>query len=532
MDSISTTSEVYKLLQEVQFNPNLHDKNRLTIGYLIRLADLYAQKHDRLNKRSTELYTRVLQLTENEEDLAFQTYVYSKIGFYYYSYNQYTDAYIYFTKSAQALNQLTDEELFNGYEVLKQNAYFFQTLTEYDISIAFLNRALKLLSSNSKARATILNALGTNYLYKNELVTAEKYFLQTKQSAIANQDSIRYAKALGDLARVEIIRSNWEKAEKLLLEDIAISEQLGESRNEMFAQLQLGKMYLKQDKTALAKQTLLQVKHFAHSKTYLKIYEKESVELLLKIAQIQKDDGEELQLRRELDKLSLLVTAEDKVTIDKVALNYQLKGMEWEYDLQKIQLEKSLLLQRTWFFISFLLIIIVLLLYVLYKRRIKLNSIAFKNKMLGFQYDKMQIETKLAEANNSLDSFHTYIDSKNEQISQLEKELLHIRNRDQKNSLEDLLSSHLMTDDNWSYFKQAFREEQPEYYNGLLSHFPNLTESNLRIVLLQKLGLNNQEIAQIIGITTDAVKKAKQRLRKKYSENENDPFDFMLLLQE
>jgi len=206
--------------------------------------------------------------------------------------------------------------------------------------------------------------------------------------------------------------------------------------------------------------------------------------------------------------------------------------MEWEFDVQQIELEQALLVQKTWFLISFLLFIILVLLYILYKRRIKLNRVEFQNKLLGFQFDKMQIETKLTEANNSLDSFHTYIDSKNQQIGQLEKELLHIKNQHQKSSLENLLASHLMTDDNWTLFKRAFREEQPTYYNHLLTRFPTLTESNLRIILLQKMGLNNQEIGQITGITADAVKKAKQRLRKKYSNNEQEILDFSFFLGE
>ncbi|MGG5508030.1 MULTISPECIES: helix-turn-helix transcriptional regulator [unclassified Myroides] len=532
LDSITASSEIYKLLQAIQSTPNTQDKTKRIIGYHIRLADLYAQEFDGLNKKSTELYKQVFHLAEQVEDLSFQTYVYSKIGFYYYSYNHYTDAYIYFKKSTQGLDQRTNEELFNGYEVLKQNAFFFQTLAEYEMSTAFLNRALHLTSPDSKSYGTILNALGINSLNTNQLLTAENYFLRTKQSAIDNQDSIRYAKALGDLARVEILRNNWDKAEQLLLEDIAISTQLGEFRNAMFAQLQLGKMYFKQEKNVLAKQTLLQVKNFANSKTYLKIYEKESADLLLQIAKLQKNKEEEIQLYRELDLLNLQVKKEDQVQLDKIALNYQLKGMEGEYKIQKMQLEKSQLLQQAWFFISFLLIIIVLLLYILYRRRIKLNTVSFKNKILGFQYDKIQIEAKLAEANNSLDSFHTYIESKNKQISQLEKDILRIRNRDQKNSLEDLLTSHLMTDDNWSYFKQAFREEQAEYYTNLVRRFPHLTESNLRIILLQKIGLNNQEISQIIGITPDAVKKAKQRLRKKHNEHGENPIDFTHSLDE
>ena len=58
------------------------------------------------------------------------------------------------------------------------------------------------------------------------------------------------------------------------------------------------------------------------------------------------------------------------------------------------------------------------------------------------------------------------------------------------------------------------------------ANFPNLTDSNLRIIFLQKLGLNNVETAQILGITTDAVKKAKQRLKKKYDNFDSVFSDF------
>ena len=82
-------------------------------------------------------------------------------------------------------------------------------------------------------------------------------------------------------------------------------------------------------------------------------------------------------------------------------------------------------------------------------------------------------------------------------------------------SLKSLLESHLMTDDNWFTFKNAFiREDYPTYKN-LLEQFPGITESALRIELIQALGLNNAETARILGITVDAVKKSKQRLRKK-----------------
>lgn len=49
-----------------------------------------------------------------------------------------------------------------------------------------------------------------------------------------------------------------------------------------------------------------------------------------------------------------------------------------------------------------------------------------------------------------------------------------------------------------------------------MNEFPEISEAALRIELVQKLGFTNAETARILGITVDAVKKSKQRLRKKH----------------
>ena len=526
---LSTEEEVLEQLQNIEEQANTPWNESLKLGYSLRLADIYAQELDGFNDKSTARYLQAIEALKNTSDLGIQIWVNTKVGFYYYSDNQYTEAYSYFLKSAHGINQLRDTELFNACEVLKLNGYFFQTITEYDTSIDFLNRAIYLTSSNPKEQATLLNSQGLNYFNKSNFNTATQYLLRSKERALVANDTIRYAKVLGDLARIEIKRGNWDKAERLLLEDIDLSIQLKEFRNEMFAKLQLGELYLRKGEIAQAKQALVEVQHYAASKSYLKLYEFKSTEFLLEIALIEKDQQQELALRRALEKLETQIMSKYEKSIDRVALDYQKKNVEWELELQKIKLDKSILQQRTWLIICFLLVIIVLLIVILQRRRIKLNAIAFQNKILGFENEKMQMETKLGEANNTLESFHTYIDRKNEQISQLEQEIKRITNRDQKHSLEDLLVSHLMTDDNWLLFKKAFREEKKDYYASLIHRFPDLTESNLRIILLSNLGLNNQEIAQIIGITSDAVKKSKQRLRKKYSEKNTQELELLNL---
>jgi uncharacterized protein YeaC (DUF1315 family) len=84
--------------------------------------------------------------------------------------------------------------------------------------------------------------------------------------------------------------------------------------------------------------------------------------------------------------------------------------------------------------------------------------------------------------------------------------------------LQSLLASHLMTDENWYKFKKAFISTYPDYYEYLQENYDELTESNLRLIILMKLDINTKEITNLLGISADAVKKAKQRLKKKLGE--------------
>ncbi|WP_278021370.1 hypothetical protein [Flavobacterium ginsengisoli] len=75
-----------------------------------------------------------------------------------------------------------------------------------------------------------------------------------------------------------------------------------------------------------------------------------------------------------------------------------------------------------------------------------------------------------------------------------------------------------MTDENWSAFKREFINQYSDFYYAIIENFPEVKESNLKIIMLQKLNLNNYEMSNLLGVTIDAVKKSKQRLKKKLGD--------------
>jgi DNA-binding NarL/FixJ family response regulator len=81
--------------------------------------------------------------------------------------------------------------------------------------------------------------------------------------------------------------------------------------------------------------------------------------------------------------------------------------------------------------------------------------------------------------------------------------------------LEQRMMDHLLVELQASSFK--FQED-------LKSHYPQLTTYDLRLCTYLKANLSTKEIATLLNITPDSVKKAKHRLRKKLDLRPDQPF--------
>lgn len=90
---------------------------------------------------------------------------------------------------------------------------------------------------------------------------------------------------------------------------------------------------------------------------------------------------------------------------------------------------------------------------------------------------------------------------------------------------ENIFDVRILTDADWVEFKHSFEKAYPNYIKHLRQRFPGLSDGEERLCLLIKLTLSTREIASILGISRDSVKKSRQRLRKKINlETHQDLF--------
>jgi DNA-binding CsgD family transcriptional regulator len=107
-----------------------------------------------------------------------------------------------------------------------------------------------------------------------------------------------------------------------------------------------------------------------------------------------------------------------------------------------------------------------------------------------------------------------------EELNELLKAKTSIERTDLLNVFS-LLESSLSNEDDWENFKEKFEELNPAFLKHLIDKHSDLSKSEIRLLTLIRIGYSQKEIAGMLNIATDSVKKARSRVRKKLNISEN-----------
>ena len=128
-----------------------------------------------------------------------------------------------------------------------------------------------------------------------------------------------------------------------------------------------------------------------------------------------------------------------------------------------------------------------------------------------------------------LTNYVRQVRKKNELLEQLQSELLQKQEIEQVEEKEEvfekLMKSIILTQQDWEEFKVIFEEVHKNFFTKLRSRQPDLTESEIRLAALTKLNLTAREMAGMLGISPESIKKSRYRLRKKLSKKGEDSLE-------
>ncbi len=480
---------------------------------------------DSLDDTSTNLFKGALSAAEQLGEPEITLWVTINYAFYLYTYRKYEQSYPLFMRCIQISSELPVEKTIQPLKTYKKTAFFLMTVGDNVTAEIYFKKAMAEVPPISKDAAAILDNLGAVWMSRDNFAVAEEYFAKAKAISQQVNDELRYAKVLGNLASLRFKQKKYAQARTLFLEDLAISEKGEYDRNSLFALVWLIRVSLANDQFEEARRYLVRAREISSKTVYLKSTELEISTLWLELATKTKNEKEELLARRQIDELSKKLSYLDGEDV-KVKVHWAMEknNLQLKLDLEKAQRERETAKKILAFILSSLLVAGIALIVFWYRKKYQKQANEFNAKIEQLLKEKEKSERRLVESSSTLDSYKTYLQEKNLQIKELELEISAIEesfngSEKFKNKMQAILQSHLVDNRTWAEFKTAFIQENAEYYTDLMDNFSDLTDANLRVIFLMKMGMNNGDIARVLGITLDAIKKAKQRLRKKYGDN-------------
>ncbi len=158
-------------------------------------------------------------------------------------------------------------------------------------------------------------------------------------------------------------------------------------------------------------------------------------------------------------------------------------------------------------------------------RRNTLIAIIFSLVLLTFftwRYGKSrrkQLTEKLKQNKEELKAFTEQLLKKSKEKAELQEQFNRVKNgitpTNTIDEFQELLSTKILTNDDWYDFKEKFLKVYPQFFNNIKNKGYKLTKSEERLIALEKLELDNKEIANMLGISVDSIFNNRYRLRKK-----------------
>ncbi|GAB5555682.1 MAG: hypothetical protein Sapg2KO_52730 [Saprospiraceae bacterium] len=118
-------------------------------------------------------------------------------------------------------------------------------------------------------------------------------------------------------------------------------------------------------------------------------------------------------------------------------------------------------------------------------------------------------EKELARLTKNLQEKSIMLETSQKELEKLKDSYHH------NNDLKTLTNSTILTKEDWLQFQRLFEEVHPGFIRDQKKRYSNITPAELRYLVLEKLHLNTKEMANMLGVTTSAVRKTKSRLNKK-----------------
>ncbi|MEK6155137.1 tetratricopeptide repeat protein [Flavobacteriaceae bacterium 3-367] len=429
------------------------------------------------------------------------------------------------TYNALRIHELVDDT-FRRAEDLLQIGVIYQDLKEHGKAITVFEQSHALYEeiAYDKFSAQVLNYLGVSNIHNNALEAAGENFKEALELSKKLDYKANIARTLVNLGDLEYHKGNFPEAIDFYRQGADLWKSVSSSYNEADVLLYIGKAHFANKEytisinyfdrciaigdsinskrtlkdayllRSLAKEKLTNYKEALHSLRLGKtlsdtIYSTERTRATEELITIYETEKKEQQIVLQKNEIDLL---EQKAEIS---------------DLQRILMGAALILSLLGFY-------------------------ALRQKMKRNKLEREKVDAELAFKKKELTTHALHLAKKNEvleSVKQKAKELKLVEKQSGYQQLIQTINFDQQDDRNWENFTQYFEQVHKDFASNVKSKYPEVTKNELRFMALMKMNMSSKEIAAILNISTDGIKKARQRLRKKMALSPEDSLENAVL---
>ena len=381
---------------------------------------------------------------------------------------------------------------------------------EYEKAISLSNEVESLFPKKDFNSILTVNLIGLSYLELkkyDQAILSFKWILKNKKYAL-NPNAWKGI-SLCNLGNVYYNEGNTTKAKYYLTQGIQIVKKEEVFDNLASASIVLAKIYITQKNSFEAKKYLDIVNSVISkiSSTKLSYNLNKILSEYYQLAGNSKLSLYHLQLANSFkDSLDISTNVNKRF---KAEMNFENE----KHTLIVNKIKNQRIIEVILFLFTLLFLTTLFIFYDRSKLRLKIQQqeLLDKNKTMASELEFAYL--KLEEFTQS--RLHKEIDNQN-----------NVDNSNKESIVSQLVyDSNLYTEDDWTEFRSLFEKAHPGYLLRIKDKLPKISVAELRFMAVHKLNLNTNEMALILNISPDAVRKSKKRLSFKIAQNLNQSFD-------
>ncbi|MEY8019281.1 tetratricopeptide repeat protein [Muriicola sp. SD30] len=432
----------------------------------------------------------------------------------------------YVLKSLDLFEKIGDSlriaDCYNHLATLEHNLKNYEKALEYNIKSLSIYEDYE----DTYYQAQALNDIGIMLkLLKRESEALEYFKKSIKKSQEANVKSLEVA-ALTNIGSTYIQLKQPLQGIEFLNNSIKIGETINHLRRVATAKNKLAEAYILLNRSQEAIAILHEVIDYARKSENLSIL-KFALELSSKANEEIGETSLALNQHKQFKRINdSLIDSEKFKKIEELRILFDTEKKEAEIALQQEEIktlnEKAKVNNlRKGLYAGGMASALTLsgLLVFGFRQRIKKNRI-----------EKEKISKELEHKQKELTSQTLHLVQKSQFIAEIKENLENLKNSPEKFKIEFkrivlLLKKQNAADKDWEVFKSYFSEVHQDFEEKLKAITVKITDKELRLASYVKMGLNNNEIANILNVLPSSIHTSKYRLKQKLNIDKDLDFD-------